>query len=212
MSSRFSWIGGSERPIGEEFESRAVRHRRTASRPNRTLKDLSMTDYPRDLVGYGPVRPIRTGRAARASRVQIVMNYEEGSELCDPATATAPRGVPGEVPVATAAPGKRDLARRVDLRVRQPRRVLAADATLRRARHQGDVSSRVRRRAGAQPGGRPRRSRGAATRSAATAGAGSSSRRRPRRGARAHPRARSIRSRALTGERPLGWYCRYGPA
>ena len=38
-------------------------------------------EYPRDLVGYGGLRPMCAGRAARIA-VSIVLNYEEGGEIC----------------------------------------------------------------------------------------------------------------------------------
>ena len=40
--------------------------------------------YPRDLVGYGQVRPIPNGPDGARLALQIVVNYEEGGESSDP--------------------------------------------------------------------------------------------------------------------------------
>ncbi|HEV2262122.1 MAG TPA: allantoinase PuuE [Candidatus Rubrimentiphilum sp.] len=68
-----------------------------------------MTGYPRDLVGYGehPPDPQWPGDARLA--VQIVMNYEEGSEYSIPDGDAASEQYLTEVPGATLGPGKRDL-------------------------------------------------------------------------------------------------------
>ena len=65
--------------------------------------------YPRDLVGYGehPPDPQWPGGARLA--VQIVMNYEEGSEYSIPDGDEASEMYLTEVPGATVGPGKRDL-------------------------------------------------------------------------------------------------------
>lgn len=68
-----------------------------------------MNRYPRDLVGYGehPPDPQWPGDARLA--VQIVMNYEEGSEYSIPDGDAASEQYLTEVPGATLGPGKRDL-------------------------------------------------------------------------------------------------------
>ena len=65
--------------------------------------------YPRDLVGYGehPSDPQWPGGARLA--VQIVMNYEEGSEYSIPDGDETSEMYLTEVPGATVGPGKRDL-------------------------------------------------------------------------------------------------------
>ena len=139
------------------------------------------------------------------------MNYEEGSEYSVPdgdgfseATLTeagaAPHAVTGR---DLAAEGMFEYGSRVGfwrvMRLLRRARPAADRLRLRRSR-----SSATRRppRPSAPPG----------TTCAATAGAGSSTGAVPSRGARAHPRARSRRSQRTIGERPLGWYCRYGPS
>ncbi len=51
-----------------------------------------MTDYPRDMVGYGPNPPAAQWPADALIAVQFVLNYEEGAENCvldgDPASET----------------------------------------------------------------------------------------------------------------------------
>ncbi len=65
--------------------------------------------YPRDLVGYGahPPNPKWPGGARIA--VQIVMNYEEGSEYSIPDGDPASETYLSEVPGASLGHGKRDL-------------------------------------------------------------------------------------------------------
>lgn len=65
--------------------------------------------YPRDLVGYGehPPDPQWPGGARLA--VQIVMNYEEGSEYSIPDGDRTSEMYLTEVPGATVGPNKRDL-------------------------------------------------------------------------------------------------------
>lgn len=66
-------------------------------------------DHPRDFVGYGanPPNP-RWPNGARLA-VQIVMNYEEGSETSIPEGDGISETYLTEVPGATLGPGKRDL-------------------------------------------------------------------------------------------------------
>ncbi|HET9392601.1 MAG TPA: allantoinase PuuE [Candidatus Rubrimentiphilum sp.] len=67
------------------------------------------SDYPRDLIGYGenPPDPQWPGDARLA--VQIVMNYEEGSEYSIPDGDECSETYLTEVPGATLGPRKRDL-------------------------------------------------------------------------------------------------------
>jgi allantoinase len=67
------------------------------------------SEYPRDLVGYGehPPDPQWPGGARLA--VQIVMNYEEGSEYSIPDGDETSEMYLTEVPGATVGPHKRDL-------------------------------------------------------------------------------------------------------
>jgi allantoinase len=68
-----------------------------------------MESYPRDLVGYGsrPPHPHWPGDARVA--VQVVLNYEEGSEYSIPDGDGHAETYLTEVPGATLGPGKRDL-------------------------------------------------------------------------------------------------------
>lgn len=70
---------------------------------------MSRYDHPRDFVGYGaaPPNPHWPGGARLA--LQIVMNYEEGSEYSIPDGDDASETYLTEVPGATLGPGKRDL-------------------------------------------------------------------------------------------------------
>ncbi len=69
----------------------------------------TMESYPRDLVGYGahPPHPRWPGEARIA--VQIVVNYEEGSEYSIPDGDGHSETYLTEVPGASLGPGKRDL-------------------------------------------------------------------------------------------------------
>jgi len=68
-----------------------------------------MADYPRELIGYGehPPDPQWPGGARLA--VQIVMNYEEGSEYSIPDGDESSETYLTEVPGASLGPHKRDL-------------------------------------------------------------------------------------------------------
>jgi putative urate catabolism protein len=70
---------------------------------------VSRYDHPRDFIGYGgkPPHPRWPGDARLA--LQIVMNYEEGSEYSIPDGDGVSETYLTEVPGATLGPGKRDL-------------------------------------------------------------------------------------------------------
>jgi len=68
-----------------------------------------MTDYPRDMVGYGARPPDPKWPNGARLAVQIVMNYEEGSEYSIPDGDGTSEMYLTEVPGATLGPGKRDL-------------------------------------------------------------------------------------------------------
>lgn len=68
-----------------------------------------MTDYPRDMVGYGAHPPDPKWPNGARLAVQIVMNYEEGSEYSIPDGDGTSEMYLTEVPGATLGPGKRDL-------------------------------------------------------------------------------------------------------
>ena len=156
------------------------------------------------------VRPRSPGRRGAPVVVNLVLVYEEGSEASVLWGDERNEGW-GEYADPGVQPPQRDPRHRGALRVRQPRRRLAAGTHLRRGRCAGDGVGR-RRRTRAQPGGarldararsRPARPRLAldpavgacrATRSASISGARS--------------RATSGRS----GERPLGWNCPSWPS
>ncbi|WP_448570887.1 allantoinase PuuE [Trichothermofontia sp.] len=70
---------------------------------------MSLSSYPRDLTGYGahPPHPRWPGDARLA--LQIVMNYEEGSEYSIPDGDNRSETYLWEVPGASMGPGQRDL-------------------------------------------------------------------------------------------------------
>ena len=68
-----------------------------------------MTAYPRDMVGYGANPPDPKWPNGARLAVQIVMNYEEGSEYSIPDGDGISEMYLTEVPGATLGPGKRDL-------------------------------------------------------------------------------------------------------
>lgn len=68
-----------------------------------------MTAYPRDMVGYGANPPDPKWPKNARLAVQIVMNYEEGSEYSIPDGDGTSEMYLTEVPGATLGPGKRDL-------------------------------------------------------------------------------------------------------
>ena len=156
----------------------------------------------RDLVGYGRTPPpFRWPDDARVV-VNLVLVYEEGSEYSVLWGDDRNDGW-GEYAGARRAAAAARPRHRVALRVRQPRRRLAAGAHLRRRRRAGHGLG-GRRRARAEPGGRRPGCASATTTCSATAGAGSSPGRDARRGARAdRPRVETYER--VLGSRPLGW-------
>lgn len=68
-----------------------------------------MADYPRDLVGYGKYPPDPRWPGGARLAVQIVMNYEEGSEYSIPDGDESSETYLTEVPGASLGPHKRDL-------------------------------------------------------------------------------------------------------
>ena len=110
--------------------------------------------YPRDMHGYGGRPPAADWPGGAKVAVQFVLNYEEGGENCDPARRRRLRGVPlrdrRRRPLAGPAP----LEHGIDLRVRRPRRLLAAARPLHLPRRAGH---RLRRRHRARPLARPGR-------------------------------------------------------
>lgn len=69
----------------------------------------SANNYPRDLIGYGEKPPQAAWPNGARIAVQIVMNYEEGSEYSIPDGDETSETYLTEVPGATVGPGKRDL-------------------------------------------------------------------------------------------------------
>ncbi len=68
-----------------------------------------MNAYPRDLIGYGAQPPNAAWPNGARLAVQIVMNYEEGSEYSIPDGDGISETYLTEVPGATLGPNKRDL-------------------------------------------------------------------------------------------------------
>jgi len=75
-----------------------------------SVKSLAMNDaHPRDFVGYGASPPDPNWPGGARLAVQIVMNYEEGSEYAIGEGDGVSETYLTEVPGATLGPGKRDL-------------------------------------------------------------------------------------------------------
>jgi putative urate catabolism protein len=68
-----------------------------------------LSDYPRDLVGYGGAPPHAQWPGGARLALQIVMNYEEGSEYSIPDGDETSETYLTEVPGATVGPNVRDL-------------------------------------------------------------------------------------------------------
>jgi len=68
-----------------------------------------VNDYPRDMIGYGAHPPQAAWPNGARLALQIVMNYEEGSEYSIPDGDGTSEMYLTEVPGATVGPGKRDL-------------------------------------------------------------------------------------------------------
>src|SRR6202163_33420 len=66
-------------------------------------------DHPRDFVGYGATPPDAKWPGGARVAVQIVMNYEEGSEYAIGEGDGVSETYLTEAPGATLGPGKRDL-------------------------------------------------------------------------------------------------------
>jgi putative urate catabolism protein len=69
----------------------------------------TMAAYPRDLIGYGARPPHAKWPNGARIAVQIVLNYEEGSEYSIPDGDGISETYLSEVPGATLGPGNRDL-------------------------------------------------------------------------------------------------------
>ena len=160
--------------------------------------------YPRDLVGYGRTPPHPRwpdeARIARAVRDQL----RGGRREQHPARRRGSEAFLSEIVGAAALAGPAAHEHGVDLRVRLPRRLLAAVADVHRARHAGH---RLRRRDGAaaQPGGGRRHEGGRAGRSPATASNGSTTGTSPRtRSGRTSPRRSASIPRSPASARSAG--------
>ena len=70
---------------------------------------MSSYDHPRDFIGYGETPPDPRWPGGARLALQIVMNYEEGSEYSIPDGDGVSETYLTEVPGATLGPGKRDL-------------------------------------------------------------------------------------------------------
>ncbi len=68
-----------------------------------------MSEYARDMIGYGAHPPHAAWPDGARLALQIVMNYEEGSEYSIPDGDGTSEMYLTEVPGATVGPGKRDL-------------------------------------------------------------------------------------------------------
>jgi allantoinase len=82
-----SWPAAQRRAPGRALHSSEAPRQRPAERPTHRFRDESrseppraMTDYPRDLVGYGRTPPHARWPGNARVAVQFVLNYEEGGE------------------------------------------------------------------------------------------------------------------------------------
>ena len=157
----------------------------------------------RDLVGYGETRPIPAWPGGALIAVNFNLNVEGGGEG-DAANGDANIRGHAQRHRRAGLTRRARAAGRVGVRIRQPPRRLAAARRLRRVLGQ-DQHARRRARAGAKPGPGQRPSSRAATKSSATAIAGSTTSRCPKTVEREHiKRAVEILTK-LTGKRPIGW-------
>ena len=166
--------------------------------------DLAVPGPPREIVGYGEHPPKVLWQDDARVAVQIVVNYEEGSEK------TFAMGDGENDILLRAAVQARRPARsrgRVDVRVRHARRHLAHVPRLRRRRHPGHLlrAAVALERNPEVAQSSPRRGDEAAQPRLPLV---EPLRDDARRGARGDPARRSSRSSGRCGTRPLGWYCR----
>ena len=173
-------------------------------------KASSIPGPVRDVVGYNGKPPKVTWPGGARIAISLVVNYEEGSELAVGDGDANPERVLSELAVRPWPAGKRDLAMETMYEYGARVGFWRLMRHLRRARRQEHLLC-LRRRPRAQPQGRPRNPRT-----------------RPRRGVprlslggrtllsreqeREHIRLAVESIAETTGERPLGWYCRYGPS
>ena len=99
--------------------------------------------YPRDMIGYGRTPPDPRWPGGARICVQFVINYEEGGENNILHGDAASEAFLSEIVGAAALAGAAALEHGVDLRVRRPRRLLAAVAAVHAAQRAGH---RLRRR------------------------------------------------------------------
>lgn len=171
---------------------------------------MSRYDHPRDFVGYGanPPDPQWPGGARLA--LQIVMNYEEGSEYSIPDGDGVSETYLTEVPGASLGPGKRDLIvesiyeygsragfwRLMRLFAEREMHVTVFGAALALERNP-DAAAAIRR-AGHEVCSHGRRWVGFQEMSEAQE--------------RQEMRSAVASIERTIGERPYGWYCRYAPS
>ncbi len=123
-----------------------------------------MNRYPRDMTGYGANPPDAGWPGGARIAVQLVLNYEEGGENCVLHGDAASEAFLSEIVGAAALAGPAPLEHGIDLRIRRPRRVLAAPPAVYRHGRAGHVygvatalarapnrSPRCRRPAGRSP-------------------------------------------------------------
>lgn len=169
-----------------------------------------MTRTMRDMVGYGPNPPNPKWPGDARIAVQIVMNYEEGSEYSIPDGDNASETYLTEVPGATLGPGKRDLIvestyeygsragfwRLLRTFASRDIKVTVFGAAL--ALERNPEAARAIRDAGHEVCSHGWRWIGFQTMDEAEE--------------REHMRKAVESIKRTTGERPYGWYCRYAPS
>ena len=169
-----------------------------------------MSDYPRDLVGYAGAPPHPQWPNGARLALQIVMNYEEGSEYSIPDGDATSEMYLSEVPGATLGPGVRDLIvesvyeygsragfwRLMQMFAERKIDVTVFGAAL--ALERNPAAARAIAAAGHEVCSHGWRWIGFQTMSEVEE--------------REQMRMAVESIRRTTGERPLGWYCRYAPS
>ena len=184
--------------------NRSPRRMRRSAPPCCSTLFMSSDPYPRDLIGYGGKPPKAKWPGSARVALQFVLNYEEGGENSilhgDPASEAFLSEIVGARPLEGVRHMSMESIYEYGSRVGVWRVLELFSRT--RCRSPYTAS---RWRWSATPPRSTRCSR-PATRSRATAGAGSTTRMSPNRSSASTCSARSRSIRELTGERPLGWY------
>ena len=97
------------------------------------LQSKAVTNYPRNMVGYGPTPPDPRWPGGARLALQFVLNYEEGAERNVLHGDAASETFLSEIVGAAGVRGRAAHEHGVALRIRQPRRRVAPAAAVRAA-------------------------------------------------------------------------------